>query len=85
MLMGVENYYSTAYEPWQDGLAEAAVKLTVMTATCGMAESGMVEILVQSSNQREELPKCYLQAAHQFKTLPRTILKKEGFVQIQAV
>ena len=24
--MGVEHYYSTAYEPWQDGLAEAAVK-----------------------------------------------------------
>jgi hypothetical protein len=41
-LMGVENYCSTAYELWQDGLAEAAVKLTVMTATCGMAESGMV-------------------------------------------
>ena len=41
-LMGVENYYSTAYEPWQDGLAEAAVKSTVTTATCGMAESGMV-------------------------------------------
>jgi hypothetical protein len=40
--MGVENYYSTAYEPWQDGLAEAAVKSTVTTATCGMAESGMV-------------------------------------------
>jgi hypothetical protein len=40
--MGVENYYSTAYEPWQDGLAEAAVKSTVMTATCGMAESSMV-------------------------------------------
>ncbi len=41
-LMGVENYYSTAYEPWQDGLAEAAVKSTVTTATCGMEESGMV-------------------------------------------
>jgi hypothetical protein len=38
-LMGAdsaENYYSTAYEPWQDGLAEAAIKLTVMTATCCM-------------------------------------------------
>ncbi len=40
--MGVENYYSTAYEPWQDGLADAAVKSTVMTATFCMAESGMV-------------------------------------------
>ncbi len=40
-LMGVENYYSTAYEPWQDGLAEAAVKSTGLT-TCSMAESGMV-------------------------------------------
>ena len=40
--MGVENYFSTAYEPWQDGLAEAAIKSTITTATCGMAESGMV-------------------------------------------
>ncbi len=40
--MGVENYYSTAYELWQDGLAEAEIKLTVMTAFCCMAESGMV-------------------------------------------
>ena len=40
--MGVENYFSTAYEPWQDGLAEAAIKSTIMTATCGMAKSGMV-------------------------------------------
>ncbi len=40
--MGVENYYSTAYEPWQESLAKAAVKSTVMTATCCMAESGMV-------------------------------------------
>jgi hypothetical protein len=38
----VENYFSTVYESWQDGLAQVAVKSTVMTATCGMAESGMV-------------------------------------------
>ncbi len=40
--MGVENYYSTASEPWQDGLAEAAIKSTMMTATCSMAEFSMV-------------------------------------------
>ena len=39
--MGVENYYSTAYEPWQDGLAEAAVKSVMMLARCGMAGSGL--------------------------------------------
>jgi hypothetical protein len=38
----VENYYSTAYEPWQDGLAEeAAVKSVMMLAKCGMAGSGL--------------------------------------------
>jgi hypothetical protein len=61
--MGLENCYSTPYEPWQDGLAEAAIKSTVMTATCGMAESCMVGIFwfkLQSNNQREELPECYL-------------------------
>ncbi len=58
-LMGVENYYSTAYEPWQDGLAEAEVKSTVTTATCSMEESCMVGkfwFKLQSSNQLEELP-----------------------------
>ena len=24
--MGVKNYYSAGYEPWQDGLAEASIK-----------------------------------------------------------
>ncbi len=38
-LMGV---FSTGYESWQDGLAEAAIKLKIMTATCGMVESIMV-------------------------------------------
>jgi hypothetical protein len=88
--MGVENYYSTAYELWQDGLAEAEVKSTVMTATCGMAESSMVGkfwFKLQSSNQREELPERhgFLQVAHQFNTLSRTIRKREGCVPIQAV
>ncbi len=40
-LIGVENYFSTLYIPWQDSLAEAAIKSTMMLATCGMAESGM--------------------------------------------
>ncbi len=31
--MGFDNYYSTAYESWQDGLAEATIKSTAMTAT----------------------------------------------------
>ena len=39
--MGVENYYSTAYEPWQDVLAEASVKSVMMLAKCGMAGSGL--------------------------------------------
>ena len=28
--MGVKNYYSAGYEPWQDGLAEASTRLTIM-------------------------------------------------------
>jgi hypothetical protein len=32
--MGVKNYYSTAYEPWKDGLAETAIESMVMIAIC---------------------------------------------------
>jgi hypothetical protein len=37
----VENYYSTAYEPWQDVLVESAVKSVMMLAKWGMAGSGL--------------------------------------------
>ena len=39
--MGVKNYYSAGYEPWQDGLAEASIKSTIMLAKCGIADSGL--------------------------------------------
>jgi hypothetical protein len=39
--MGVTNYYSACYEPWQDGLAEASIKSTIMLAKCGVADSGL--------------------------------------------
>ena len=38
--MGVKNYYSAGYEPWQDGLAEASIKSTIMLAKCGIIDSG---------------------------------------------
>ena len=37
----VKNYYSAGYEPWQDGLAEASIKSTIMLAKCGIANSGL--------------------------------------------
>ncbi len=39
--MGVKNYYSAGYEPWQDGWAEASIKSTIMLAKCGIADSGL--------------------------------------------
>jgi hypothetical protein len=39
--MGVKNYFSAGYEPWQDGLAEASIKLTTILAKCGIADSGL--------------------------------------------
>ena len=38
--MGVENYYSTAYEPWQDGLAEASVKSVMMLLNVEWLDQG---------------------------------------------
>ena len=38
---GVKNYFSTAFEPWQDGLAEAAIKSLLMLTRTIMQESGM--------------------------------------------
>jgi hypothetical protein len=43
------------------------------------------EILVQSSNELEELPKCQLQAANQFNSLPRTIWNRDVIIHIKAV
>ncbi len=31
-LMSVDNYYSACYELWQNGLAEALIKLTIMVS-----------------------------------------------------
>ncbi len=42
-MMGVKNYYSagSGYGPWQDGLAEASIKSTIMLANCGVADLGL--------------------------------------------
>ncbi len=37
--MGVTNYYSTAYEQHQDGLAEGGIESTMTLARSGMAQS----------------------------------------------
>ena len=39
--VGVKNYYSTSYEQWQNGLAEAAINSLMMISRTIMAESGM--------------------------------------------
>ena len=39
--MMVQNYYSTSYEPHQDGLAEGGVKSVFTLARSGMAQSGL--------------------------------------------
>ncbi len=39
--VGVENYFSTAHEQWQNGLAEAAINAIMMAARTIMAESGL--------------------------------------------
>ena len=38
---GVMNYFSTPYEPWQDGISEASIKSLLMLTRTEMAESGM--------------------------------------------
>ncbi len=37
----VENYYATAFESHQDGLAEAGIKSVFTLARSGMAQSGL--------------------------------------------
>jgi hypothetical protein len=37
----VKNYFSTAHEQWQNGLAESAINLIMMAARTIMAESGL--------------------------------------------
>ncbi len=40
---GVKNYFSTSYEPWQDGLGEAGIKSVMLLARTEMVGSGMAE------------------------------------------
>ncbi len=39
--VGVKNYFSTAHEQWQNGLAEAAINSIMMAARTIMAKSGL--------------------------------------------
>ena len=39
--VGVKNYFSTAHEQWQNGLAKAAINSIMMAARTIMAESGL--------------------------------------------
>jgi hypothetical protein len=39
--VGVKNYFSTAHEQWQNGLAEAAIDSIMMAARTIVAESGL--------------------------------------------
>ncbi len=36
---GIKSYFSTPYEPWQDGLGEAGIKSVLLLARTEMAES----------------------------------------------
>ena len=38
---GIKNYFSTPYEQWQNGLAEASVNSVTMLGRTVMAESGL--------------------------------------------
>jgi hypothetical protein len=38
--VGVKNYWSTSYEPWQNGAAEASVRSLMLCGRATMAESG---------------------------------------------
>ncbi len=38
---GVKSYFSTSYEPWQDGLGEAGIESVLLLARTEMAESGL--------------------------------------------
>ncbi len=49
-LNGVRNHFSSSYEQWQNGLAEAAIDSIMRLAGTVMAESGLGgEILVQAA------------------------------------
>ena len=39
--VGVRNHFSTSYEQWQNGLAEAPINLIMRLARTVMAESGL--------------------------------------------
>ena len=39
--VGVKNYFSTAHEQWQNGLAKAAINLIMMISRTVMVESGL--------------------------------------------
>jgi hypothetical protein len=41
---GVESYFSTPYEPWQDGLGEAGIKSGLLLARTEIAESGSAKL-----------------------------------------
>ena len=59
--VGVRNHFSTLYEQWQNGLAEAAINSIMRLADGGLWARG--EILVQGSLRREGCPQRHIQAA----------------------
>ncbi len=63
---GARNHFSTSYEQWQNGLAEAAINSIMRLARTVMAESGLGgEVLVQGRPRRQRCTQCYIQAAAQ--------------------
>jgi hypothetical protein len=52
---GVKSYFSTPYEPWQDGLGEAGIKSVLLLARTEMAESGLAGSLPSTMERIAEI------------------------------
>ncbi len=84
---GVKSYFSTPYEPWQDGLGEAGVKSVLLLARTEMAESGLAgrywfSAVNHGKNCRNVTFK--IQISSWYETICTSIWNEEGCFKIQS-
>ena len=81
---GVKSYFSTPYEPWQDGLGEAGIKSVLLLARTEMAESGLAgRYWFSAVNHGKNCRKCHLQISSWYDTICTIIWNEERCFKIQ--
>jgi hypothetical protein len=81
---GAESYFSTAYEPWHEGLGEAGIKSVLLIERTETAESGW-KVVVLCRQPWKALPKRHFQTSSWYDTICWIIWNEKGCFEIQTI